>query len=108
MDPARGGRSLGLSELRAALASPDPAVRASAIPRVREEAGVQDALVEALRDASADVRRAAVRTLARLGGPGATSALIHVSMNDLSVSVRAEAVAALGRILEARTTRDGG
>jgi len=108
MDPARGGRSLGLSELRAALASSDPAVRARAIPRVREEPGVQDALIEALRDASADVRRAAVRTLARLQGSGATRALIHVSTNDLSVAVRAEAVAALGRILETRTMRDGG
>ncbi|MGH2554252.1 MAG: HEAT repeat domain-containing protein [Actinomycetota bacterium] len=108
MDPARGGRSLGLSELRAALASPDPAVRAHAIARVHEEPGVQDALFEALRDASADVRRAAVRTLARLQAPGTTGALIHVSSTDLSVAVRAEAVAALGRILETRATRDGG
>jgi HEAT repeat protein len=108
MDPARGGRSLGLSELRAALASSDPAIRARAIARVREEPGVQDALIEALRDASAEVRRAAVRTLARLQAPGTTRALIHVSSNDLSVAVRAEAVAALGRILETRAMRDGG
>jgi HEAT repeat protein len=108
MDPARGGRSLGLSELRAALASPDPSVRARAIPRVRPEPGVQETLIEALRDAAPEVRRAAVRTLTRLRGPRVTAALIHVSTNDLSVSVRAEAVAALGRILEARIRRDGG
>jgi HEAT repeat protein len=108
MDPARGGRSLGLSELRAALASTDPAVRARAISRVGEEPGVQDALIGALRDASAEVRREAVRTLARLQGAGAARALIHVSTSDMSAFVRAEAVAALGRILETRSMRDGG
>jgi len=106
MDP-RGAPSLGLSELRAALASPDPAVRARAIPRVRPEPGVREALIETLRDASPDVRRAVVRALARLEGPRTTRELIRVSMDDLSVSVRAEAVAALGRILEARAGRDG-
>ncbi|HEY3211090.1 MAG TPA: HEAT repeat domain-containing protein [Actinomycetota bacterium] len=107
MDPA-GAPSLGLSELRAALASPDPGVRARAIRRARPEPGVQEALIEALRDASADVRRATVRALARLQGPRATRALIQVSTGDLSVSVRAEAVAALGKILEARATDEGG
>lgn len=106
MDP-RGAPSLGLSELRAALASPDPAVRARAIPRVRAETGVQEALIEALQDASPDVRRAVVRALARLEGPRATRELIRVSMDDGSVSVRAEAVASLGRILQARAGRDG-
>jgi len=105
MEPA--GPSLGLSELRAALASPDPRVRAGAIPGVRPEPGGHEALIEALRDVSADVRRAAVRALGRLQGPRATRALIHVSTGDLSVSVRAEAVAALGRILEARTRDEG-
>jgi HEAT repeat protein len=106
MDPR--ARSLGLSELRAALASPDPGVRARAIPRVREEPGVQEALIEALRDVSPDVRRAAVRALARLEGPRVTRELVRVSMDDLSVSVRAEAIAVLGRILESRTGRGGG
>lgn len=101
MDHA-GGPWLGLSELRAALSSPDPGVRAHAIQRARPEPGIQEALIEALRDPSADVRRAAVRALARLQGPRATRALIQVSTGDLSVSVRTEAVAALGRILEAR------
>ena len=106
MDPARGGRSLGLSELLAALASSDPAVRARAIPRVRPEPGVKEALIEALRDASSDVRRAAVRELAQMREPGTASALIHVSMTDLSIVVRAEAVAALWSILESRTSRE--
>jgi HEAT repeat protein len=105
MDPA-GFPSLGLSELRAALASPDPEVRVRAIPRVRPEPGVQEALIEALLDVSAEVRLAAVRALGRLQGPRATRALIQVSASDLSVSVRAEAVATLGRILEARTRED--
>jgi HEAT repeat protein len=108
MDHARDAPSLGLSELRVALASPDPSVRARAIPRVRPEPGVQETLLEALRDTAPDVRRAAVRTLARLGGPGVTGALVQVSANDLTVSVRAEAVSALGRILEARIRREAG
>ncbi|HYT77946.1 MAG TPA: HEAT repeat domain-containing protein [Actinomycetota bacterium] len=99
--------SLGLSELRAALASPDPGVRARAILRVRPEPGVQEALIEALRDVSSEVRLAAVRALGRLQTPRATQALIQVSTGELSVSVRAEAVAALGRILEARTRDEG-
>jgi HEAT repeat protein len=103
-----GAPSLGLLELRAALASPDPAARARAIPRVRPEPGVQEALIEALRDTSAEVRRAAVRALVRLEGPRATRELIRVSMDDLSVSVRAEAVVALGRILEIRMGQEPG
>jgi HEAT repeat protein len=102
MDPG-GARSLGLSELRAALASPDPAVRARAIPRARPEPGVQEALIESLRDASSEVRRAAVRALAHLSGAAATRELIRVTGDDLSAAVRAEAVAALGRMLQART-----
>lgn len=98
-----GARSLGPSELRAALASPDPSVRARAIPRARPEPGVVDVLIEALRDASPDVRRAAVRALARTRGPKATREIVRLSADDLSVSVRVEAVAALGRILAARS-----
>ena len=94
--------------MRAALASPDPAVRARAIAGIRAEPGVQEVLIEALRDASADVRRAAVRALARLQGPMAARVLIQISMEDLAVSVRAEAVAALGRIMEARSKVERG
>ena len=94
--------------MRAALASPDPAVRARAIARIRAEPGVQEALTEALRDASADVRRAAVRAIARLQGPMAARVLIQISMEDLAVSVRAEAVAALGRIMDARSKVETG
>ena len=106
MDPA--GPSLALAELRAALASSDPAVRARAIAKVRTEPGIQEALIEALRDASADVRRAAVRALARLQGPMAARVLVQISTEDLAVSVRAEAVAALGRIMEARSKVQSG
>jgi HEAT repeat protein len=101
MDPG-GARSLGLSELRAALASPDAAVRARAIPRARPEPGVPEALIEALRDFSPDVRRAAVRALAHVRGARATRELMRVTVDDISAAVRAEAVAALGRILESR------
>jgi HEAT repeat protein len=102
MEPG-DARSLGPSELRAALASPDPAARARAIPRARPEPGVMEALIDALRDTSPDVRRAAVRALARMRGPRATRELIRVIADDLSAVVRAEAVAALGRLLDAQT-----
>jgi HEAT repeat protein len=64
---------------------------------------VQEVLIESLADPAAEVRAATVRTLARLEGRRATEALIEVSAGDVSVLVRAEAVAALGRILQART-----
>jgi len=94
---------LGLAELLEALASADPAARAGAIARARPEAGVEEVLLESLSDPSPEVRAAAVRVLARLKGRRATDALIEISAGDISILVRAEAVAALGRILEART-----
>jgi HEAT repeat protein len=102
MDPG-GARALGLSELRAALASPDPAVRERAIPRARLEPGVEGALIDALQDTSPNVRRAAVQALAQMRGARSTRELIRVTGEDLSAAVRAEAVAALGRTLETWT-----
>jgi HEAT repeat protein len=102
MDQSAGGPWLGLAELLEALASSDPAVRARAIARARLSPGAEDVLIEALGDADPDVRREAVRALARTEGRKATGALLEVSSGDVSVAVRAEAVAALGRILLAR------
>jgi HEAT repeat protein len=62
----------------------------------------------ALRDAHQEVRRASVRTLARIGGPDAARALVETSSQDVSPAVRAEAVAALGRVLAARAGGRGG
>ena len=103
MDHTAGGHQLGLAELMEALASGDPAVRARAIARARPSPGTEDVLIEALSDPDPNVRREAVRALARTEGRKATGALIEVSAGDVSVAVRAEAVAALGRILLAHT-----
>jgi HEAT repeat protein len=103
VDHTPGVPGLGLAELLEALASPDPAVRAGAIARARHHAGVQEVLIESLADPAQEVRAAAVRTLGRMEGRRATEALIEVSSGDVSVLVRAEAVAALGRRLQGRT-----
>jgi HEAT repeat protein len=103
VDHPSGVPGLGLAELLEALASADPAARAGAIARARSEAGVEEVLIGSLSDPSPEVRAAAIRGLARMEGRRATDALIEVSAGDLSILVRAEAVAALGRILEART-----
>jgi len=107
VDPTSGAPRLGLAELLDALASADPSVRAAAIGRASPHAGVADVLIESLADPSQEVRAATVRALARTQWRRATDALIEVSSGDLSVLVRAEAVAALGRILEARVPSPG-
>ena len=102
MEHAEASR-LGLAELREALASADARTRARAIERARDEPGVEQALMEALRDPDPGVRRSAVRRLGDLAGPRVARALIEVSEGDLSVSVRAEEVSVIGRLLEERT-----
>jgi len=92
--------------LMEALASSDPAVRARGIARARPSPGAEDVLIDALADPDPDVRREAVRALARTEGRKATGALIEVSAGDVSIAVRAEAVAALGRILLARAPEE--
>jgi HEAT repeat protein len=108
VDSSSGVPGLGLAELLEGLASPDPAVRAGAVARARPSSGVEEVLIQALSDPSPEVRAAAVRALARVDGRRAVEALLQVSSDDLSVLVRAEAVAAIGRILEAREHRPGG
>jgi HEAT repeat protein len=102
MDQTAGGPLLDVAELMEALISTDPRVRARAIARARASPGTEDVLIDALRDPDPEVRREAVRALARTEGRKATGALMEVSEGDVSVAVRAEAVAALGRILLAR------
>jgi HEAT repeat protein len=108
VDSSSGVPGLGLAELLEALASPDPAVRAGAVARARPSSGVEEVLIQALSDPSPEVRAAAVRALARVDGRRAVEALLQVSSEDLSVLVRAEAIAAIGRILEARQHRPAG
>src|ERR671937_482420 len=103
MDRTAGRPGLGLAELLEALASPDPAVRAAAIARTRPQPAMQGVLLGSLADPAPEVRAAAVRAVSRLEGRRVAEALIEVSSGDVSVLVRAEAVAAIGRILEART-----
>ena len=87
-------------DLQKALASSDPAERASAIGRARLDPVAEQTVIEALQDADAEVRRASVKTLARWRRPLGIKALIQASATDPSPSVRADAVAALGAILE--------
>jgi HEAT repeat protein len=102
-DETEGERELEPAEVEEALASTDPHARAQALLRARREAGLERILVQALEDDEPRVRRAAVRALAALRGPRGTHALMQVAAHDLSGLVRAEAIAALGRILEARS-----
>ena len=101
-DEDQSEAQLAPSEVEAALGSTDPQARAQALLRARREAGLERILVQALEDDEARVRRAAVRALAALRGPRGTRALMQVAAHDLSGTVRAEAIAALGRILETR------
>jgi HEAT repeat protein len=107
VDPTSGPPGLGLAELLEAPASPDPALRAGAIGRARPHGGVQEVLIESLADPAPEVRAAAVRALATTGGRRALEALIETSSGDASALVRAEAVAALGRILDERSLPPG-
>ena len=105
-DPPPSG-PLGAGELRQALASGDPAARADAIARVRPEPGVEEALVEALDDSDPGVRWAAVRALAGFRGAITIRALMRVASGDIAPTVRAEAVAAVGNLLEKRIREPG-
>ena len=103
--PPDGGDAPGLGE---ALASPDAAVRAQAILAAPTRPGAEEVLLRALEDEAAEVRRAAVLALARVPTPTATRSLLRAVGSDPSPTVRAEAVAALGRILASRMPEDGG
>jgi HEAT repeat protein len=101
-DETTGERELEPAEVEEALGSTDPQARAQALLRARREAGLERILVQALEDDEPRVRRAAVKALAALRGPRGTKALMRVAAQDLSSAVRAEAIAALSRILAAR------
>jgi HEAT repeat protein len=101
-DEDQAESQLAPAEVEEALESTDPQARAQALLRARREAGLERILVQALEDDEPRVRRAAVRALAALRGPRGTRALMQVAGHDLSGTVRAEAIAALGRILETR------
>jgi HEAT repeat protein len=105
-DPPLSG-SVGLDELREALSSGDPAARADAVARVRPDPGVEEALVEALDDPDPGVRRGAVRALAMFRTAITIRALMRVAAGDIAPTVRAEAVAAVGTLLEKRIRESG-
>lgn len=90
----------------ASLDHPDPFVRLEAIEALRGRPELHDALVRALSDEYAMVRREAVRALREEGNTQAVRVLVEVANNDRSAEVREEAVAALAALLrEARTRR---
>jgi HEAT repeat protein len=92
-----------LADLQAALTSRDPARRMAAIQAAGSAPGVEQVLIAALADSNELVRVAAIRALAPLNEPKGVRALIRAAAQDPSPRVRAEAMAGLGRILEART-----
>ena len=81
------------------LADPDPFVRMEAIEQLRGHPARVEVLVRLLYDEFPVVRRQAVRSLRRSGGPVATKALLEVASQDPSAEVRQEAVDALGAML---------
>jgi HEAT repeat protein len=60
-------------------------------------------MVEAMDNPEPEVRRASVQALTRLGGPMGALALMRVAGSNPSPAVRAEALAGLSRILQARS-----
>jgi HEAT repeat protein len=105
MDRRPVGPGPKLAGLRDALASKDAPTRAEGILRAPNVPGVEELLIAALADPVTEVRRAAVRALGRMGGARGLRAIMDVSSQDLSPSVRAEAVAVLGRTVRSRAER---
>jgi len=89
-------------ELRPAIQDDDPFVRAGALSRAGDGPDAFDVAGEALADDFPQVRREAVRALARIGGPVAGRALAETLAHDPSSEVREEAVAALAALLARR------
>ena len=77
----------------------DPVRRRGAIDRAPNHPAAERLLLAALGDPAGEVRRAAVRALARRGGVAASRAIATVSGYDPSPAVRAEAVTALAQLL---------
>ena len=88
-----------LALLEEAMRSSDPVRRRGAIDRAPNHPAAERVLIAALGDPAGEVRRAAVRALARRGGITASRAIATVSGRDPSPAVRAEAVTALAAIL---------
>ena len=84
--------------LHHALSDPDAEVRLIAVEAVRQvnESNIE-ALVAAVRDDSAPVRRAAVNALADAADPRVTEALVQAA-NDEDAIVRSRALAAVGSL----------
>ena len=88
-----------LALLEEAMRSSDPVRRRGAIDRAPNHPAAERLLLVALGDPAGEVRRAAVRALARRGGVAASRAIATVSGYDPSPAVRAEAVTALAQLL---------
>jgi HEAT repeat protein len=86
-------------ELRRIAEHPDPQIRATAVTLVGLVGDSRDAplAVRALEDPSADVRRVAAETLARIGGAGAEAPL-RAALSDRIHFVRAAVAATLGAL----------
>ena len=84
--------------LHHALSDPDAEVRLIAVEAARQVNDTNiEALIEAVRDASAPVRRAAVNALADTADPRVTEALVQAA-NDEDALVRSRALAAVGSL----------
>src|SRR5439155_27168839 len=103
MDRGQVGPGPDLVGLQDALASKDASARATALPRIPNVPGAEERVVAALADPSADVRRAAVQALARMGGPRPITAMMRSTAHDPASAVRAEAVGALARLIRGRS-----
>jgi HEAT repeat protein len=89
----------GVPELRRITEHPEPRVRAAAISLIGVVGDSRDAelAVQALRDSSADVRRAGAETLGRIGAASAEPPL-RAALADRIPFVRAAAATALGAL----------
>jgi len=92
-------------DLRLAMRDDDPFVRVGVLSRAGDSPDALDVATEALSDDFPQVRREAVRALARIGGPVAGRALSDTLAHDPSSEVREEAVAALAALLARRVRR---
>jgi hypothetical protein len=88
-----------MAALARALDHPDPALRARAVAVLGElaDARARDVLKTMLLDPSAEVRRAAARSAARVATTDVVASLI-VALTDPDAEVRAAAAEAVGRI----------
>src|SRR2546428_2037663 len=91
MDRGQVGPGPDLVGLQEALASKDASARATALLRIPNVPGAEELVVAALADPTAEVRRAAVQALARMGGPRGITAMMHTAAHDPPPAGAAEA-----------------